>query len=284
MFGVSTHLYIGHRLDRDHLVEIAAHGFDAVEIFAARTHFDVTDPGALVALAEWLDDTRLTLSSFHAPIAAGYVNGVWREPLSLAATDEVRRQRAVEDTQAVLAAATVVPYARLVLHAGAPAPYGTAADNGRSSFVRSLGELLPVAEQVGVALAVEVIPNTLSSASALVSLIEGEDEMQGVGICMDVGHARLLGDVVDAIEACSGHLVTTHLHDNRGDSDDHLVPGQGVIDWNAALVAFQKVGYDGPWIFEPSPSATARATLEQLAAVRDRFVGLLRIGDEMLGG
>ena len=35
-FGVSTHLYHDARLDRDHLVEIAAHGFSAVEIFATR--------------------------------------------------------------------------------------------------------------------------------------------------------------------------------------------------------------------------------------------------------
>ena len=35
-FGVSSHLYVADRLDRDHLVEIAAHGFDALEIFALR--------------------------------------------------------------------------------------------------------------------------------------------------------------------------------------------------------------------------------------------------------
>ena len=37
VFGISTHLYLGDRLDRDHLVEIAAHGFDAVEVFAVAT-------------------------------------------------------------------------------------------------------------------------------------------------------------------------------------------------------------------------------------------------------
>ena len=36
MFGISTHLCLSERLDRDHLVEIAAHGFEAVEVFAVR--------------------------------------------------------------------------------------------------------------------------------------------------------------------------------------------------------------------------------------------------------
>ena len=52
MFGISTHLYLGDRLDRDHLVEIAAHGFDAVEVFAVRSHFDYRDRRAAIALAE----------------------------------------------------------------------------------------------------------------------------------------------------------------------------------------------------------------------------------------
>ena len=76
---------------------------------------------------------------------------------------------------------------------------------------------------------------------------------------MDVGHAHMMGDLVDAIETCSGHLITTHLHDNRGSSDDHLVPGEGAIDWDAALMALQKVGYDGAWMFELADTSTAQA-------------------------
>ena len=59
-FGVSTHLYHDQRLDREHLVEIAAHGFECVEVFATRTHFDYHDSVAVRTLAEWLEDTRLT--------------------------------------------------------------------------------------------------------------------------------------------------------------------------------------------------------------------------------
>lgn len=282
-FGVSTHLAVAERLDRDHLVEIAAHGFDAVEVFAVQSHFDYHDRRAMVALAEWLDDTRLRLNSFHAPIAMSFAGGAWRDTLTLAATDEVRRKRAVEETQAVLEVATVVPFRFLVVHAGVPSPHGAAADNNRSAMTRSLEELSQVAGRVGVRIAVEVIPNALSAPSALVDLLEDELELPGVGICMDVGHARLMGDVVDAIETCSGHLLTTHLHDNRGKGDDHLVPGHGVIDWDAAVLAFQKVGYDGAWMFELAHAAERRPILERAIKARERFEMLLRIGDEMLG-
>ena len=96
---------------------------------------------------------------------------------------------------------------------------------------------------------------------------------------MDVGHARLMGDVVDAIETCSGHLITTHLHDNRGRSDDHLVPGQGVIDWDATLLAFQKVGYDGVVDVRAGRRGGTPAGPGAAVKARERFESLLHIGD-----
>ena len=283
MFGISTHLYVTDRLDRDHLVEIAAHGFDAVEVFAVKSHFDYRDRRAAVALAEWLDDTRLKLHSMHAPIARDYDKGTWKDNLTVAAQDESRRKAAVEEALATIEVASTVPYSTLVLHCGVPEPFGGAADNHLPSVVRSLEELSPAAERLGVRLAVEVIPNALSTAAALVDLVESEIEAPALGICMDVGHARLMGDVVDAIETCSGHLITTHLHDNRGRNDDHLVPGKGVIDWDATLLAFQKVGYDGAWMFELAATTERKHSLEQAAKARERFEALLHIGDEMLG-
>ena len=283
MFGISTHLYLGDRLERDHLVEIAAHGFDAIEVFAVTSHFDYRDRRAAIALAEWLDDTRLKLHSMHAPIARDYVKGSWHDNLSLAATDDARRKAAVEETLAALDVAAAVRYSTLVLHGGIPEPYGGAADNHVGSLVRSLEELSPVAERYGVRLAVEVIPNAISTASALVELVESDLDAADLGICMDVGHARLMGDVVDAIETCSGHLVTTHIHDNRGRNDDHLMPGKGSIDWDATLLAFQKIGYDGAWMFELAATAERRPILEQAVKARERFEALLNIGDEMMG-
>ena len=282
MFGISTHLYLGDRLERDHLVEIAAHGFDAVELFAVKSHFDYRDRRAAIALAECLDDTRLKLHSIHAPIARNYAAGAWQDNLSLAATDDARRKLAVEETLATLDVAAAVPYSTLIVHCGIPEPWGNAADNHVGSLVRSLEELWPVAQRYGVRLAVEVIPNAISTTSALVELVESDIDAD-LGICMDVGHARLMGDVVDAIETSSGHLLTTHIHDNRGRNDDHLIPGKGTIDWDATLLAFQKVGYDGAWMFELAAAAERKPVLEQAVKARERFQALLHMDDEMLG-
>ena len=283
-FGVSTHLFHDRRLDREHLVELAAHGFDCVEVFATRTHFDYHDGATVRALAEWLDDTRLTLHSLHAPIAAGLVDGRWGESYSTAISNDEQRRKALTEAEAALAVAQTIPFKFLVVHLGVPDEMKPGAgENSREAARRSIEALHDVAQRQGVRLALEVIPNALSTPESLVTLIEDDLEDVDIGICLDVGHAHLMGDLADAIEHCSGHIITTHLHDNRRRSDDHLAPGQGSIDWPAALMGFQKVGYDGVWMFEVANTAEPKAVLDKVEKARRKFESLLDINFEPTG-
>jgi len=154
-------------------VHIAAHGFDAVELFATRAHFDYHDEQAIGRLAEWLADTRLELHSVHAPICEGIKNGQWVGSFSNASGDERRRGAAIAETRAALHVARRIPYRFLVVHLGMPSaeqlPPG---DNQPGAARCSLEAIVELADEVGVRVAVEVIPNPLSGAAALVHLIE----------------------------------------------------------------------------------------------------------------
>ena len=274
-FGISTHLFHAERLSREHLAAVTEHGFDAVEVYATRTHFDYHDPATAAALGEWLASTGLALHAVHAPTTTGFVSGRWGETLSIASADDGRRQLAVSETITSLGLASVVPFTHLVIHLGVPSAEASA--NSRAAVARSLDEIVEAAQPVGVTLALELIPNPLSIAPRLVQWLEDDLELEGAGICLDVGHAHLVGDVMEAIETCSGHIVTTHVHDNGGRRDDHLVPGTGTIDWDGAVMAFQKVGYDGAWMFELAPADDWRAVLERAAAARVRIERLLDV-------
>ena len=280
-FGVSTHLFHDLRLDREHLVEVAAHGFELIEVFATRSHFDYHDGAAVRILAEWLEDTRLALHSLHAPIIASYSNGQWGEAFSNATTDEERRQKAMGEAEAALAVAQTIPFRHLIVHLGIPdAAKPGAGENSRDAARRSVDALHAIADRAGVRLALEVIPNALSTPESLVSLMENDLDGLNVGVCMDVGHAHMMGDLSDAIECCSGHIITTHLHDNRRQTDDHLAPGEGSIDWAATLMELQKVGYDGPWMFEVANTSNPKAVLEKVQKARRKFEELLSISFE----
>lgn len=275
-YGISTHLYHDERLSRDHLVEIAAHGFERVEIFANRPHVDLADERATGEIEEALGDTGLAVHSVHAPIAESLEGGAWGPAFSMAAGDECARQRAVHEVEAAIGLARRLKAPLVVTHVGVPdAQHPAPGDNRPEAARRSLEHLQDVAEGAGVTLALEIVPNRLSSAAALVTLIEDELELPGLRVCLDFGHAHLMGDLLDAIETVSGHVVTTHVHDNGGRRDDHLLPFEGRIGWDGALMALQKIGYDGALIFELAAAADPRAVLERADRARARFDQIL---------
>jgi sugar phosphate isomerase/epimerase len=271
-FGVSTHLFHESRLTRDHLVHIAGHGFETVELFATRTHFDYHNPEAIDRLADWLADTRLELHSVHAPIVEGMANGRWVGSYSNASGDEKRRAAAIAEARASLELARRIPYRFLVTHLGMPAVEQVPPNDNQSAAARrSVEEIAAIAADVGVRIALEVIPNDLSAAGTLVRLIEEDLEGLDVGICLDYGHAHLMGDLYDAVETISGHLWTTHVHDNGGRRDDHLVPFAGSIDWDAAMMATQKIGYDGVLMLEVGDTGNPVEVLQRSEKARERL-------------
>jgi sugar phosphate isomerase/epimerase len=275
-FGLSTHLFHAEALGPAHLEAVAAAGFAAVEVFATRSHVDYHDLQTGRDLARWCADAGVRLHSVHAPITEFLHGTTWGPAFSTAAAQAGQRARTIEECTRALDLASVAPFRYLVLHLGVPDEYAPpSGDNQRDAVLKTLEALVPVAERVGVRIAIEVIPNALSTARQLVRLIEDED-LPGLGICLDVGHARLQGDVVDALETVAGYLVTTHLHDNRGRTDDHLLPFEGVIDWPELLIGFQKVGYDGTLMFELAAAADGpAATLRRAAGTRRRLESLL---------
>ena len=271
-FGLSTHLFHDHRLTRDHLALVAKHGFDAVEVCATRTHFDYRDDDAVTRLAAWLQETRLELHSMHAPIAEAVRRGDMVAPYSTASGDEVRRAAAVAEVKAALGVAARIPFKYLVLHLGVPSHTRPPAhDNQPGAARRSFEEIADAAQALGVQVAVEVIPNALSTPAALVRLIEDEIEGLDAGICLDYGHAHLMGDLGEAVEEVSGHLLTTHVHDNRRRADDHLPPFGGSIDWDVAMMETQKIGYDGVLMFEVADTGNPVDVLERCVKARERL-------------
>jgi sugar phosphate isomerase/epimerase len=270
-FGVSTQLYHGRRLRREHLAEMASHGFDTVEIIATRSHVDYHDVSALDEVADWLARERLRLHSIHAPVTERFESGRWVAPFSNASPDAKVREHALRETKAALELARRVPVDVLVVHLGLQdALLASAADNTRDAARRSVEAIAAYASSLGVRVALEVIPNALSTADALVALVEDLD-LAGVGVCLDFGHAHMMGDVADAIETLSGMLIATHVHDNHATRDEHLPPFEGTIDWPGALMALQKVGYEGPMMLELASTDSPAPVLERARHAIERL-------------
>jgi sugar phosphate isomerase/epimerase len=271
-FGVSTHLYHGERLRREHLIEIASCGFECVELFATRSHFDYHDSRCITLLDEWVHEAGLQLHSIHAPIVDSLVDNKWGRAYSTATRDAGARQATLREMDAALGMARVVPCRYFVLHLGLPlAQRPGPDDNRRDAALLTVEHLYRSAEALGVTLALEVMENALSTAPALVEMLERDFDGLDIGICMDTGHAHLLGDAAEAVEIASEYLVTTHVHDNRRQKDDHLVPFEGSIDWGATVMELEKIGYDGVLMYEVRNTDGSANVLERCARARKKL-------------
>ena len=274
-FGVSTHLYHGERLQREHLMEIASRGFETVEVFATRSHVDYHDTSAIQSLARWLDDAAIQLHSVHAPIVDALVNDTWGRAYSTATRDNSAREATLHEMDAALDIARHIPFKFFVLHLGLPlAERPGPDDNNRQAALKTIEHVYERAQPLGVTLALEVMDNPLSTTPALVDMLEHDLDGLDIGLCMDVGHAHMLGDTADAIETASEYLVTTHIHDNRRQKDDHLVPFEGSINWDATIMELEKIGYDGVLMYEVRNRQSAGQVLERCVRARTTLDGL----------
>ncbi len=88
--------------------------------------------------------------------------------------------------------------------------------------------------------------------SELLEVIRDVDP-ENLGVCLDFGHANLQRPIFkleEAIRELGEYFIATHIHDNEGLSDQHMLPLMGGIDWEATVGALRETGYDGPLILE----------------------------------
>ena len=70
------------------------------------------------------------------------------------------------------------------------------------------------------------------------------------GWCYDTGHAHCTGHAPDVLTRCAVAPLSLHLQDNDASGDEHLMPGDGTVDWSAVATALKGVGYRGDCVLE----------------------------------
>jgi sugar phosphate isomerase/epimerase len=66
-------------------------------------------------------------------------------------------------------------------------------------------------------------------------------------------------------------VVTVHAHDNHGEKDEHLLPWEGTIDWDAALGEFAGTPEPLPLVLELKETAPGSPSLDQIRTVFDKL-------------
>jgi len=259
---LSTHLFLNQRLHPG-LLELAGRsGAQAVEIFAARQHFDYASREHVTELAAWFRSNPLEAFSMHAPLYPDREMGRAGAPaVNVLHPEKARRIDAMDEIKRALETAEHISFRNLVVHLGGR-------EDGWSPrtieyALTALEHLGAFARPLGVRLLVENLTSEPTTPEHLVTILE-MGHLDNVGICLDLGHAHLTLGVHEAIAALGERIVSVHVHDNHGSKDEHLWPGDGTIDWPATVTALKALKAEPATVLEISQ--TLNGDLSELPA------------------
>lgn len=158
------------------------------------------------------------------------------------------REAALQELIAGLGAARRMDMDVYTVHPGFMTPLGFVAPERVTEAVRlSLRRLEAVSREMGVGIALENMPRSpfslATTPAALTELMEDLD----IGICFDVGHANTMG-LTEEFLALKDRFINLHVHDNRGETDEHLPVGKGTVDFPRLLRGLS--GYSGRYVIE----------------------------------
>ena len=203
-------------------------GFRLIEV--SRKDGDLAEVSGLLA------DNGLRVWAVHGSLGAGAVS-----PSADERRREVEREsRRMEDAAAFAPCPYVIHY---LYRQNAPAI--------GDYWKWSVEKLLRRAEELSLILAVETVPfkpevNERYADSKEVADFVRSLASKSARVCVDINHSNLNETLPEAIANCSGLIADIHVSDNHGHGEEHLRPGEGVINFPEAMQAVIDAGYEGP--------------------------------------
>jgi sugar phosphate isomerase/epimerase len=230
--AMSSYVYIKQRLHPGLLDTMVRGGAQALELFAARGHFNYDEKEHVRELGDWFKSEKIEFHSLHAPI---YMSNNFRsggQQVNIVDPEKRNRIDAMDEIKRAIEVAEYAPFRYLIQHIGKSDEY----DDPRKfeNALSAIEHLRAFARPLGVSLLLENIPNDLSTPEKLKELIRLL-RYDDLGVCFDVGHAHLMSTVHQAFGILEGRIRSTHIHDNKRDKDAHLWPGEGTIDWEQTM-------------------------------------------------
>jgi sugar phosphate isomerase/epimerase len=226
---ISTHVFLRQRLHPGLLEALAKGGAQGVEIFAARQHFDYTSKAHVKEVGLWFAANPVEPFSLHMPLFGDTEMGRSGAPaVNVVHPEKSRRIDGMDEIKRALEAAEEMPLRYLVLHLGEREDSWS--PRSLENAMTAIEHLQAFSRPLGVKLLLENLTNEVTEAAHLMEILR-IGHFKDVGICLDTGHANMGGGVAAAIAELKPLLRTTHIHDNHGQKDEHLWPGDGTIAW-----------------------------------------------------
>ncbi|WP_049903024.1 sugar phosphate isomerase/epimerase family protein [Halococcus agarilyticus] len=270
-FGFSANAF--REYDWEEAIEIVADaGYDGIELLFDRPHLyphDVDDE-TVADVRDALDEHAIAISNCNAFMLTaieGFHHPSYIEP------DPDYRQKRIDYTTAALRTAAALDHDYISIEPGGPIPDDESREWALDTFVESLREVLPVAEDVGVDLHVEPEPDLLIETSDQFREFADRIDHPRIRCNFDAGHLFCVDeDPVEAFDTLEPFVDHVHLEDIPEDrSHEHTQLGDGAMDIDAFLAALDDRNYEGFVTVElyPYEATAAETARDAMASLED---------------
>lgn len=146
----------------------------------------------------------------------------------------------------------------IVVHPSTKVKNGCADPETHAENVHFFRKYSRIADEIGIGIAIENmwgktregVRNYAVDPEELFQLIEDVD-CENVRVCWDVEHGSIENlDQPGAIRLLGKYIVATHISDESGADNIHILPYLGRMDWEEIFRAFARVDYNGTFDLE----------------------------------
>ena len=189
------------------------------------------------------DEYGIVLNSLHLPFNAhgGKAHDISNPNL---------HKEAVENHKRLISRATAIGIKVFVLHPSSGKTLSGERGLCMEICKRNLATLAEYAEEYGAVIALENMTHEClgNNISEFEELLLSSPKLR---VCFDTNHL-LHESPGEFIRRFGKRIVTMHVSDCNLEIEQHLMPGEGKVDFPAILSALGEVGYTGPWLYEVS--------------------------------
>jgi L-ribulose-5-phosphate 3-epimerase len=245
-FGYNTNGFAHHRLE-DALMILAELGYESIALTLDHHALNPYDPDTSRQLSLVRDDLRNRGLAVVIETGARFLLDPWRkhQPTLLSAAAEARERRLDFLRRAVDIAAALDAEAVSFWSGTATEP--ASEETLMARLVQGCRQLCDYAEKRQVRLAFEPEPGMFIDTMARWVELHQRVAHPSFGLTIDIGHLHCLGETPIAVHLRRWRdwLWNVHIDDMRRGVHDHLMFGEGEIDFAEVLAALAEIGYIG---------------------------------------
>ena len=234
---------------KDQLPMVKRAGFTHISFGSRTAHSgNLSAPGQM-ELRRMVSDAGLDVCSIHAPT---------RREAEISSPQEASATAGLDLLKRCIDAAISLDARTVILHAAVSGPDDPETDRRKKILVEQVHRLLDHVGDQAIQLATEHLFDLPANEISAHSM--DEIDHPKYGFCYDSSHANLTPPPLAILKRYGDRLMTTHISDNWGKEDDHLLPWEGDIAWDAFCCALSEIPFRGVFLME---TVMARSSFQE---------------------